>query len=386
MTARRITHQFPWLTFGLVTFLTGLFWIMGPMSDASHMGMFVGGLVSSGEVYRIVTAGFLHTDWAHLANNVVLLLIFGWLVEPLVGARRAALLLFGASILGYASIYLLLGSQGEFPLYRLVGSASALWGLIGASLVLIIKRPNDFSRVLQAIVWMIVGVLLMGQIQVLLTNEIGSSNFANALGQLNAGLVGLLFGMWFAKGSKVPPLKSPAYLRELTLAVTVIILVASVQAVQHKQQGNNSYLALAHAYLADAARDSDLPDRMSNIIIRGSSMVSEVKLFSISESVDIVTRISPDQQHIEIAATLWREKPGLNIHALVYENGLPKGLLTIKHIGDGSSIRCPLGKQDLLGHKPADFTIQPVWFNQYGVDITDNTPTGTTCTLTWIDV
>lgn len=385
MTARSITRRLPWLTLGLVTFLTALFWLVGPMSNDSHLGVFIGGLVSSGEVYRLVTAGFLHTDWPHLANNVVLLLIFGWVVEPIIGAWRTALLLFGASILGYASIQLL-GSYEEFPLHRLVGSSGAIWGLIGASMVLIMRRPKDFSRVLQAIIWMIVGVQLLGQIQVLLSNETGTSEFAGAVGLLAACSVGLLFGMVFARGHKVPPLKNPAYLRELTLAVAVIILVASVQAVQNEQRGNNSYLSLAHAYIAGIAQDPEVLDRITEIVIRGSSMVPEVKLFTVSESVGIVTKVSPDRKHIEIVASLINEQPGLNIHALVYEDGIPRGLLKIKHVGDGSSIKCPFDQKTLYGHDPTDFDIQPVWLNQYRVDSTSNAQAGTTCTLTWVGV
>lgn len=375
------TRKLPWLTFSLVAFLAGLFWFIGPMTENSNAGVFIGGLVSSGEVYRIVTAGFLHEDWSHLATNAVLLLIFGWVVEPIIGARRTAILLFGASIIGYTTMYLLMESYGQFPLFRVVGSSAALWGLIGTSIVLVFKHPTEFSRTLQAIIWMTIGIQLLEQARVMITSEIGDIYFSIAVLHLAACSSGLLFGMGFSRKIKVLLLKNHSYLRELILAVTVIILVASIQAVQSSQRGSNSYLALAHAYLAEVAEDPDVRNQVSEVIIRGSSVMNKVNRFTISDSVNIVTKVSPDQ-NINIVTTLESEMSRVNIHAIIYENGVPKGLFRIKHVGDGSVVSCPFKKEALFGHEPADFTILPAWSN----DSTTNTLPSTTCTLTWIGI
>src|SRR4051794_12294498 len=57
-----------------------------------------GPAVADGEVYRLVTSGFLHAGFFHLLVNMYSLWILGTLVEPAVGRVRYLLIYFVAML------------------------------------------------------------------------------------------------------------------------------------------------------------------------------------------------------------------------------------------------------------------------------------------------
>lgn len=83
-----------------------------------------------GQWYRLVTAIFLHWNLAHLIGNLVPLLVIGWLVEPLVGARwLLATFLLGGLAGSLASI-------GGNPAFLVsAGASGAVFALITMGLV-----------------------------------------------------------------------------------------------------------------------------------------------------------------------------------------------------------------------------------------------------------
>jgi membrane associated rhomboid family serine protease len=93
--------------------------------------------VASGDVYRLVTAGFLHAGPFHLLVNMYSLYILGSLLEPAVGRVRFLLIYFVA---------LLCGSFGALltdPNKLTVGASTAIFGLMGAALVVMRNRGID---------------------------------------------------------------------------------------------------------------------------------------------------------------------------------------------------------------------------------------------------
>jgi membrane associated rhomboid family serine protease len=90
--------------------------------------------VAQGEVWRLVTAGFLHAGFMHLAFNMLALWVLGSLLEPAIGKLRFALIYF---------VSLLAGSFGALllqPLGQTVGASGAVFGLMGAALVVMRNR------------------------------------------------------------------------------------------------------------------------------------------------------------------------------------------------------------------------------------------------------
>ena len=90
--------------------------------------------VDSGEYWRILTAGFLHTGFIHLLFNMFALYILGGMLEPAVGRLRFGVIYF---------VSLLAGSFGALllePTAPTVGASGAVFGLMGAAVVVMRNR------------------------------------------------------------------------------------------------------------------------------------------------------------------------------------------------------------------------------------------------------
>jgi membrane associated rhomboid family serine protease len=124
----------PLLTFVLIginaaVFLAGTAYESTPEGASKGGFTFDGGLygpfVADGEVWRIVTSGFLHANLIHLAFYMFALFRIGQILEPAIGRAR-----FGAV---YATS-LLTGALGVLvlsPNELTVGASGAIFGLFG---------------------------------------------------------------------------------------------------------------------------------------------------------------------------------------------------------------------------------------------------------------
>ena len=91
-----------------------------------------GAAFRDGRALRLVTALFLHADWAHLLGNLVFLLIFGLPAERAMGPWRFLLLfLLGGAVANLAAAL----SIGE-PDRIIIGASGAVSAVIGAYLAL----------------------------------------------------------------------------------------------------------------------------------------------------------------------------------------------------------------------------------------------------------
>jgi membrane associated rhomboid family serine protease len=93
--------------------------------------------VGEGEVWRLVTAGFLHAGLLHLLFNMYALYILGSMLEPGIGRLRFGLIYF---------VSLLAGSFGALllqPTGYTVGASGAIFGLMGGAVVILRNRGID---------------------------------------------------------------------------------------------------------------------------------------------------------------------------------------------------------------------------------------------------
>jgi membrane associated rhomboid family serine protease len=93
--------------------------------------------VGNGEVWRLVTSGFIHAGITHLLFNMLSLWVLGTMLEPAVGRVRFALIYFAS---------LLVGSFGALiaqPVGVTVGASGAIFGLLGAAIVVLRSRGID---------------------------------------------------------------------------------------------------------------------------------------------------------------------------------------------------------------------------------------------------
>ncbi len=90
------------------------------------------GALRDGSGLRLLTALFLHADWAHLLGNLVFLLIFGLPAERTMGPWRfLVLFLLGGAVANLAAV-LSIGSPDRV----IIGASGAVSAVIGAYLAL----------------------------------------------------------------------------------------------------------------------------------------------------------------------------------------------------------------------------------------------------------
>jgi membrane associated rhomboid family serine protease len=143
-------------------------------------GALYGPLVSqSHEYWRLVTAGFLHANFLHIAFNMWFIWAIGSQLEPAIGRARFVALYFTALLCG--SFGALLLSPDAFT----VGASGAAFGLLGA--LMVEARARGIS------LWES-GLLPVALINFVFTFTIGGISAGGHLGGFAGGiLVGLLF-------------------------------------------------------------------------------------------------------------------------------------------------------------------------------------------------
>jgi len=90
--------------------------------------------IADGEVWRLLTAGFLHAGLLHLMFNGFALDVLGSMLEPAIGRMRFAIIYF---------VSLLAGSFGALlvePDALTVGASGAIFGLMGAAIMVMRNR------------------------------------------------------------------------------------------------------------------------------------------------------------------------------------------------------------------------------------------------------
>jgi membrane associated rhomboid family serine protease len=131
--------------------------------------------IADGEVYRIVTGGFLHAGLFHIGLNMFALFVIGRLLEPGIGTARFTFL-YAASLLAGSLGALLLSSPAD----PTVGASGAIFGIFGASFV--IARARGLDGVASEL-----GILLV--INLVITIGVPGISIGGHLGGLIGGMI-----------------------------------------------------------------------------------------------------------------------------------------------------------------------------------------------------
>ncbi|KAF4405669.1 MULTISPECIES: rhomboid family intramembrane serine protease [Streptomyces] len=161
--------------------------------------------VAEGEWYRLLTAAFLHQDPLHIAFNMLGL---WWLGPPLEAAlgRVRFLALYLLSALGGSALSYLLAAPNQPSL----GASGAIFGLLGATAVLLRRMNQDMRPV----------VLL------LVLNLVFTFTWADIAWQAHIG--GLVVGAVVAYGLVHAPRDRRLLVQRLTCAAVLLAIVAVV--------------------------------------------------------------------------------------------------------------------------------------------------------------
>jgi membrane associated rhomboid family serine protease len=178
----------------------------GFSAEQRDMALSEADLAVNDEWYRLVSSGFLHFGFLHIALNMFLLFQLGQMLEPLLGRVRFALLYAAALLGGSAGVMLL----NQNPLELHGGASGAVFGLMGAAAVILFQRG--------------INPLTTGLGMTLILNLIITFNIPGiSIGGHVGGLVAGAAAAWFMAPDKLRRL--PEW---LTYAAPVLVAVAAV--------------------------------------------------------------------------------------------------------------------------------------------------------------
>lgn len=206
-TVRTLTGR-PTATYALMAINVAVF-----LAQCVSAGQFTGGgrltadgelfgpAVAHGDVWRILTSGFLHASIIHLALNMWVLYILGTLVEPAIGSLRFVLIYFASLFAGSFAVLLF------SPNNPTVGASGAIFGLLGAGIVL--ARSRGISQLANQL-WFWAGINLLFTF----ANPGHISVGAHVGGFIGGGIAALLL------------LELPARIRGVPVLVPAILVAA----------------------------------------------------------------------------------------------------------------------------------------------------------------
>jgi membrane associated rhomboid family serine protease len=130
--------------------------------------------VAAGEWWRLITSGFVHTQFAHLALNMLALFWLGRMIEPALGHARFVAIYFASLLTGSLGVMLL------DPEAATRGASGAIYGLLGAAIVMARNRQIDLWQS---------GLLPIMAINLAITFLIPNISIGAHLGGLAGGLL-----------------------------------------------------------------------------------------------------------------------------------------------------------------------------------------------------
>jgi rhomboid protease GluP len=131
---------------GLAYYLHGTAWSTVNLTELRTYGGFDFQKLSQGEVWRLLTAQFVHVKQFHMVFNVICLLLLGISIEPIVGKIKTLLLWFVAGALGImASVYFSTYSEEVGT-----GASQSIMGFLAANIIIMyrgLKHPSWLKTV-----------------------------------------------------------------------------------------------------------------------------------------------------------------------------------------------------------------------------------------------
>jgi membrane associated rhomboid family serine protease len=151
----------------------------------------LGPLVAQGDWWRLITSAFLHASLLHIAFNMYFLWFVGSAVEEALGRGRFLLIYVVSGLAGSA------GALVNTPTRPVVGASGALFGILGAALVL--ERQRNFVLGGSALALIVINLVL----SFTLSNISIGGHIGGLIGGILCTLVLSKFGRGHAAYSRV---------------------------------------------------------------------------------------------------------------------------------------------------------------------------------------
>lgn len=120
--------------------------LIGGSYNALQKGALSWDLIKNkGEYYRILTSMFLHSDFEHLVNNMIVLFFVGYNLERAIGKSKYLIIYFGSGIIaGISSMgYNMIKERWVFS----IGASGAIFGVVGAMVYILLVNKGRLQDI-----------------------------------------------------------------------------------------------------------------------------------------------------------------------------------------------------------------------------------------------
>jgi membrane associated rhomboid family serine protease len=165
--------------------------------------------LADGDLWRLVTNGFVHRGLFHLAANMLALYILGTMLEPALGRWRFGLIYVVSLLCGSLGVLLLSADESA-------GASGAVFGLMGAALV--VSRSRGFSL-------MESGLGLWLGLNLVITFAIPNISIGAHIGGLIGGAIAAVILVELGERRRLPRYVPEALCAAIGVAALVVSLV-----------------------------------------------------------------------------------------------------------------------------------------------------------------
>lgn len=162
-------------------------------------------ILAHGEVWRLLSYGFIHTDLLHLAMNSLALVNLGNFMERIYGWKKFSLTLLVGILMGGLFVFVAQGNT------MVVGISAGLYAILGVMMVYLVETGLIRQRQIQAQLWRLVMINL-------LINFIPGVSY---VGHLGGFVAGILMGIGLSKNEKLKGLAKHALIALVLLIIAV---------------------------------------------------------------------------------------------------------------------------------------------------------------------
>jgi len=175
--------------------------------------------IRKGEVWRLLTANFLHLNFFHLFSNLTILILLGSGLEKVLGKLNFSILYLSSGVMGF--LFSCLGYK-----YISVGASGAIFGILAVYLAYFLinyKELEQFPFIKFSFWLFIIGIFVSNLIFELIYWEI-MDHFNHLGGFLNGFLLGITIIKPYIYTTLKKRLKIASFLSVLALFITTFII------------------------------------------------------------------------------------------------------------------------------------------------------------------
>jgi len=191
--------------------LTGIDWLF-------VLGGKINQFILVGQIWRLITPAFLHSNLMHIAFNMYALFILGRRIESTYGHGRFLLLYFLSALGGNVLSFVLSDANS-------LGASTAIFGLLAAEAVFILQNRRLFGQRVRGMLFNIAFILVIN-LMIGFSANTNIDNFGHLGGLLGGFIFSSLAGpKWILEG--LPPnvsLKDVRTGKDVILATALVII------------------------------------------------------------------------------------------------------------------------------------------------------------------